>query len=139
MTKIEFIEKYNTCFSVSNQLFNKVGLIAKRCCNKYKEGFDDLSLEELYIRYEFAIKEGESFKRDANQQVIIKADSEKEFNTNFRNWKNEPYSYEIKFTPIVFEEKFIKMIPPSIFDVLNGFLFDISEEEYLSIIEKPEK
>lgn len=139
MKKGEFLVVYNVSVDVSNQMFNKLGLKAKKFTNKFKGLYEDLSLEEIYIRYDFAIKEGEAFKKDEKGTPIVKAESEKEFLKKLSEWKKEEVEVDLSdFTFVELDEKLIKMLPPSIYDTLNGYLFSVSEDEYLSIITKEE-
>jgi len=139
MNKGEFIQKYNVAVQVANTAFSRLGLAAKKFTKAYADEYSDLSDEEHFIRKEFAQTEGEGVnkkaKKDENGNFIMDDSKEKESVSAIKSWKKEPIEFEMnKFTPIKLEGKLLFMSAP-IYDELNGYVFDVSEEDYLAAIE----
>lgn len=139
MNKGEFLIKYNTAIQVANNAFSKLGLAAKKFTKVYADEYSDLADEEYFLRKEFAETEGEGVskkaKKDEDGNFIVNNSKEKELFAALKAWKKEPIGFEMnKFTPIKLEGKLLFMSAP-IYDELNGYVFDVSEEDYLATLE----
>lgn len=139
ITKGEFLIKYNTAVQVANSAFSKLGLSAKKFTKAYADEYSDLSDEEHFIRKEYAETEGENAakkaKKDQNGSFIMDDSKEKELFAALKAWRKEPIEFEMdKFEPIKIEGKLLFMSAP-IYEELNGFVFDVSEEDYLANLE----
>lgn len=138
MTKGEFLIKYNIANQVANQAMGKLGLTAKRFTKAYVDEFGDLADEEHFIRKDFAqLDENKQAKKDQQGQLILDDTKEKEMVAALKVWKKEPIEFEFnhaKFTPVKLEGKAL-LVSAVIFEELNGFVFDVSEEDYLEAIE----
>jgi len=135
MNKGEFLIKYNVANEVANKAFSKLGLMAKRFTKAYKYDYDDLADEEHFVRKDFAKLEGGQAVKDQQGQLVMDSAKEKELFAALKAWKKEPVGFELdKFAPVKLEGKILFMSAP-IYDELNGYVFDVSEEDYLSAIE----
>lgn len=139
MKKGEFLIKYNVAVQLANAAFSKLGLSAKKFTKAYADEYSDLADEEHFIRKEFAETEGEGAskkaKKDQNGGLIIDDSKEKELIKALKAWRKEPIEFEMdKFEPIKIEGKLLFMSAP-IYDELNGYVFDVSEEDYLANLE----
>lgn len=138
MTKREFLIKYNVASQVAEKAFGKLGLSAKRFTKAYSEDFSDLTDEEYFIRKDFAqLDEAKQAKKDQQGQLLIDDTKEKELVVALKYWKKLPIDFEInhdKFKPVKLEGRDL-FVTAVIFEELNGFVFDLSEEEYLEAIE----
>jgi hypothetical protein len=138
MTKGEFLIKYNVANQVANQAMGKLGLTAKRFTKAYADEFGDLADEEHFIRKDFAqLDEQKQAKKDQQGQLILDDIKEKELVAALKAWKKEPIEFEFnyaKFQPVKLEGKAL-FVSAVIFEELNGFVFDVSEEDYLEAIE----
>jgi hypothetical protein len=60
---------------------------------------------------------------------------EKELVAALKAWKKEPIEFEVnKFVPVKIEGKLLFM-SAAIYEELNGFVFDVSEDDYIAAIE----
>jgi hypothetical protein len=136
MNKGEFLIKYNVASQLANNAFSKLGLAAKKFTKAYAEEYSDLADEEHFIKKDFAqIGEDKQAKKDQQGQLIMDSTKEKEFVAALKAWKKEPIGFELdKFTPVKIEGKLL-FFSPAIYEELNGFVFDVSEEDYLIAIE----
>ena len=136
MNKGEFLIKYNTAIQVANTAFSGLGISSKKYTKVYKDDYDDLADEEHFIRKDFAkIVDGVA-QKDQQGQLVMDDSKERELVAALRAWKKEPICFELdKFTPIKLEGKLLFMSAP-IYEELNGFVFDVSEEVYLEAVEK---
>lgn len=138
MTKGEFIVKYNIANEVANKAMGKLGLTAKRFTKSYTDEFNDLADEEHFIRKDFAKIVDGTAQKDPQGHLVIDDTKEKELVVALKAWKKEPIEFEFnkpKFQPVKLEGKDI-FVSSVIFEELNGFVFDVSEEEYLKTIEE---
>ena len=138
MNKGTFLKKYNIANHVAENAFGKLGLSSKRFTNAYSDEYTDLSIEESFIRKDFAeIGEDKKPKKDQQGNFIIDDSKEKELVAALKAWKKEPIVFEFnhaKFLPAKLEGKAL-FVSAVIFEELNGFVFDVTEEEYLEAIE----
>ena len=136
MNKGEFLKKYNIANYIGENAFSKLGLAGKRFTNAYSEDYEDLSLEESFIRKDFAeIGEDKKPKKDQQGQWVIDDAKEKDLALALKAWKKEPIEFElIKFMPVKIEGKLLFM-SASIYEELNGFVFNVSEDDYIAAIE----
>jgi hypothetical protein len=143
MKKGEFLIKYNTAKQVSEAAFSKLGLAAKKFTKAYQDEYADLSDEEHFLRKDFAIIEGEGVNKKAKTErlqngaeILVMDDSkEKELFAALKAWRKEEISFELdKYEPIKLEGKLLFMSAP-IYDTLNGYVFNVSEEAYLEALE----
>jgi len=136
MRKGEFLVLYNIASQVSNTAFSKLGLAAKKFTKAYANDFSDLADEEHFVRKTHSkIVDGQA-QKDQQGQLVMDDSKEKELFADLKEWKKEPICFELdKFTPIKLEGKLLFMSAP-IYEELNGFVFDVSEEVYLEAVEK---
>jgi hypothetical protein len=136
LNKGEFLLKYNVASQVSNNAFSKLGLAAKRFTKAYADEYSDLADEEHFVRKEFAqLDENKQAKKDQNGGLIMDDTKEKELVAALKAWKKEPIEFEVnKFTPVKIEGKLLFM-SAAIYEELNGFVFDVSEDDYIAAIE----
>ena len=138
MNKGTFLTKYNIANQVANQAFSKLGLTAKRFTKAYADEFGDLADEEHFLRKDFAqLDENKQAKKDQQGQLVMDDSKEKELVIALKAWKKEPIAFEFnhaKFLPAKLEGKAL-FVSAVIFEELNGFVFDVTEEEYLEAIE----
>lgn len=136
MNKGEFLIKYNTAIQVANTAFSGLGISSKKYTKVYKDDYDDLADEEHFIRKDFAkIVDGVA-QKDQQGQLVMDSLKEKELFVALKAWKKEPICFELdKFTPVKLSGKTL-FISPAIYEELNGFVFDVSEEVYLEAVEK---
>jgi hypothetical protein len=136
MNKGEFLVLYNTAAQVANNAFNKLGLAAKRYTKAYADEYGDLADEEHFIRKDFAqLDENKQAKKDQQGALIMDDTKEKELVAALKAWKKEPIEFELdNFIPIKIEGKLLFM-SPAIYEVLNGHVFNVPEEEYYAAIE----
>jgi hypothetical protein len=135
MNKGQFLIKYNIANQLANNAFSKLGLAAKKFTKAYAEEYSDLSDEEHFVRKDFAQLEGGQAKKDQQGQLVMDSTKEKELFASLKKWKKEIVEFELdKFTPIKIEGKLLFM-SAAIYDELNGFVFDVSEEDYLTALE----
>jgi hypothetical protein len=136
LNKGEFLLKYNVASQVSNNAFSKLGLAAKRFTKAYADEYSDLADEEHFVRKDFAqIGEDKQVKKDQNGGLIMDDTKEKELVAALKAWKKEPIEFEVnKFTPVKIEGKLLFM-SAAIYEELNGFVFDVSEDDYIAAIE----
>jgi hypothetical protein len=137
MTKGEFLIKYNIANQLANNAFSKLGLAAKKFTKAYADDYGDLADEEHFVRKDFAqIGEDKQAKKDQQGQLIMDSTKEKEFVAALKAWKKEPIEFEVdKFTPIKIEGKLLFM-SAAIYEELNSFVFEVSEEDYLTALEE---
>ena len=136
MTKGEFLVLYNTAGQVANNAFSKLGLAAKRFTKAYADEYSDLADEEHFVRKEFAqLDENKQAKKDQQGALIMDDTKEKELVAALKAWKKEPIEFELnKFMPVKIEGKLLFM-SAAIYEELNGFVFDVSEDDYIAAIE----
>jgi phosphotransferase system HPr-like phosphotransfer protein len=137
MNKKEFLIKHNIASHVASKAFGKLGLTAKRFTKAYANEYEDLSDEEHFIRKDFAKIVDGSVQKDQQGQLVMDGTKEKELVAALKAWKKEPIEFEFnnaKFQPVKLEGKDI-FIAADIFEELNGFVFDVSEEDYLKAVE----
>lgn len=138
MTKGEFITIYNTATFISQRAFNKLGLKAKAFTKSQLSIFEELADEEYYLRAELAEKnEDKTIKKDANQQLIITAENEKLLLPKLKAWKKEKVELnDFKvFIPELPKDEKLFLVSPEIFETLNGYVFQLNENDYLDILE----
>jgi len=135
MKKGEFLVLYNVATQVANTAFSKLGLSAKKFTKAYANEYSDLADEEHFIRKNHCkIVDGQA-QKDQQGQLVMDDSKEKELFADLKEWKKEPIEFELdKFAPVKLEGKILFMSAP-IYDELNGYVFDVSEEDYLSAIE----
>lgn len=135
MNKGQFLIKYNVAHQLANNAFSKLGLAAKKFTKCYADEYSDLSDEEHFVRKDFAkIVDGVA-QKDQQGQLVMDDSKEKELVAALKAWKKEPICFDIdKFAPIKIEGKLLFM-SPAIYDELNEFVFDVSEEDYLNTLE----
>jgi len=135
MKKGEFLVLYNVANQVANNAFSKLGLAAKKFTKAYVNEYSDLADEEHFIRKNHCkIVDGQA-QKDQQGQLVMDSSKEKELFADLKEWKKEPIEFELnKFAPIKLEGKLLFMSAP-IYDTLNGYVFDVSEEDYLAAIE----
>jgi hypothetical protein len=136
MNKGEFLLKYNVANQVANNAFSKLGLAAKRFTKTYADEYSDLADEEHFVRKEFAqLDENKQAKKDQQGALIMDDTKEKELVAALKLWKKEPIEFELKkFMPVKIEGKLLFM-SAAIYEELNGFVFDVSEDDYIAAIE----
>jgi hypothetical protein len=136
LNKGEFLLKYNVASQVSNNAFSKLGLAAKRFTKAYADEYSDLADEEHFVRKDFAqIGEDKQVKKDQNGGLIMDDTKEKELVAALKAWKKESIEFEVnKFVPVKIEGKLLFM-SAAIYEELNGFVFDVSEDDYIAAIE----
>jgi hypothetical protein len=136
LNKGEFLLKYNVASQVSNNAFSKLGLAAKRFTKAYADEYSDLADEEHFVRKDFAqIGEDKQVKKDQNGGLIMDDTKEKELVAALKAWKKEPFEFVVnKFVPVKIEGKLLFM-SAAIYEELNGFVFDVSEDDYIAAIE----
>jgi hypothetical protein len=136
MTKGEFLVLYNTAGQVANNAFSKLGLAAKRFTKAYADEYSDLADEEHFVRKEFAqLDENKQAKKDQQGALIMDDTKEKELVAALKAWKKEPIEFELnKFMPVKIEGKLLFM-SAAIYEELNGFVFDVSEDDYIAAVE----
>jgi hypothetical protein len=137
MKKGKFLVKYNTAVNLSQKFYNKLGLKAKSFTNTQLSVYEELADEEYYLMAELAEKkEDNSLKKDANQQLILTAENQKLLHLKLKSWKNEEVELnEFKpFIPELPKDNHLFLISPEIFETLNGFVFQLEEEDYLNIL-----
>ena len=136
LNKGEFLLKYNVASQVSNNAFSKLGLAAKRFTKAYADEYSDLADEEHFVKKDFAqIGEDKQVKKDQNGGLIMDDTKEKELVAALKAWKKEPIEFEVnKFVPVKIEGKLLFM-SAAIYEELNGFVFDVSEDDYIAAIE----
>jgi len=136
MNKGTFLLKINLANRLSNEAFSKLGLASKKCVNAYKDEVTDLNDEQHFVMKDFAqLDENKQAKKDQNGGLVMDDSKEKELVAALKAWKKEPIEFELdKFAPIKIEGKLLFM-SPAIFDELNGFVFDVSEEDYIEAVE----
>jgi hypothetical protein len=145
-TKAEFLIALNTCNAASGVMYNKLGLVCKRFAREMKNIHEDIADEELAIYYEHGIKEADAYKHEtypngAKGAIIVKADKQKQFNTEMKALKNQKLSKAqlaqiAKFEKIEVDYKVLGTLDPALFDVLNGVIFHVTDEVYLAATEK---
>jgi hypothetical protein len=136
MNKGSFLIKYNVANQLANQAFSKLGLAAKKFTKAYAEEYSDLADEEHFCRKSYSqLDENKHAKKDQNGGLIMDDSKEKELVAALKAWKKEPIEFEFdKFALVKIEGKLLFM-SPAIYEELNGFVFDVSEEDYLVAIE----
>jgi hypothetical protein len=135
MNKGEFLIKFNISNQLANQAFSKLGLAAKKFTKVYAEEYSDLADEEHFVRKSFAQIENGQAKKDQNGSLILDDSKEKEMVSALKAWKKEPIEFSVdKFTPVKLEDNLL-FLSPAIFDELNGFVFEVNEDDYIKIIE----
>jgi hypothetical protein len=116
----------------------KFGLSCKRFTKSYQNQYEDLADEEHFIKKDFAqFDEQKQAKKNQQGQLIMDDSKEKELVAALKSWKKEPIEFEFdhnKFAPVKLEGKDI-FVSAVIYEELNGFVFDVTEEEYLEAIE----
>ena len=136
MTKGEFITKLNIATQVANTAFSRVGLTAKRFTKTFNEEYADLLDEQYFIKKDFAeLDEKGQAKKDQQGNLILDSSKEKEMVTALKLWNKEPFEVDFskfKLVKLTGKELFMSAV---IFDELNGYVFDINEEEYLNELE----
>lgn len=142
MTKKDFLIIYNTASYLANNAFNKLGLKSKFFTNAFKSDFEALADEEYYIRAELAEKDNGVPRKDVNKQLVVSLENDKKLVVKLKEWKSEEFILDkSKLAPFVPTEKDEKcfLISPEIYETLNGFVFELSEEKYLEILAKQQQ
>jgi len=135
MTKEEALIILNTALDVSETAFSKLGLASKRFFKAFSENYSDLRDEEYFVRKDFAKLEGGQAVKDQKGNLVMDTAKEKELFAALKAWKKEECDIDwSKFAPIKLEGKLLFMSAP-IYDTLNGYVFNVSEEDYLAAIE----
>jgi len=135
MTKAEALIILNTALQVSETAFSKLGLASKRFYKTFASDYSDLADEEYFVKKDFAKLEGGQAVKDQQGNLVMDTAKEKELFAAVKAWKKEECDIDwSKFTPIKLEGKLLFMSAP-IYDTLNGYVFDVSEEDYLAAIE----
>lgn len=140
MTNKDFIELYRTCEGASQAMFNIVGLRCKRFTRHCSEIFEKIKEEELGLFYKYGQKEANVYKTNEKGTIIIPADSQKEFLSEFNKLHvNSLSSIDLHLIDLfeklpTISDDILKDLPPSLFEILNKYIFDISDEEYLTAI-----
>jgi hypothetical protein len=136
MTKGEFNRKFNVATQVANTAFSKVGLSATKFLKAYTTEAGDLSDELYFVNKDFAeLDEQKKAKKDQSGNLIMDDLKEKELLAAVKAWNKEPIEFELdKFIPVELKGKQLFMSAP-VYHELNGFVFDVSEEDYLQSLE----
>lgn len=140
MTNKEFGHLYLTCEGASKAMFNIVGLRCKRFTKHCADVFEKIKDEEQLIYYDCGLKEGNTYKTNENGIIVIPAENLIKFDAAI----NKLYAKSLSKIDLqmvnVFEklptisDNILKDMPPSLFEILNKYIFDISDEEYLTAI-----
>ncbi len=135
MTKAEALIILNTALQVSETAFSKLGLTAKKFFKAFSDEYSDLRDEEYFVRKDFAKLEGGQAVKDQQGNLVMDTAKEKELFAAVKAWKKEECDIDwSRFAPIKLEGKLLFMSAP-IYDTLNGYVFNVSEEDYLAAIE----
>ena len=135
MNKGEFLIKYNVASQLANNAFSKLGLASKKFTKAYADDYGDLADEEHFIRKDFAKIVDGAAQKNQEGALVMDDSKERELVAALKAWKKEPIEFELnKFTPIKIEGKLLFM-SAAIYEELNGFVFEVSEEDYLAALE----
>jgi len=136
MNKGEFNRKVNVATQVANTAFSKVGLSATKFLKAYSTEAGDLADELFFVKKDFAeLDENKKAKKDQSGNLVMDSVKEKEMVAAVRAWNKEPIEFELdKFIPVELVGKQLFMSAP-IYEELNGFVFQVSEEDYLEGLE----
>jgi len=122
LNKRDFLVLFNTCNEISKKVFNKLGLLCATFCKNYAVVFEKLSREEIEINCVPEIVKGngtleqyELLSKWKSEQLGVKLD------------KHIVYIPSTKDLPVF-------IVSPDIYLVLNGIIFNVSEQDYLSAI-----
>lgn len=138
MTKGEFINKYNIATHLANTAYSKLGLICKRFTKAYADEYGDLQDELYFIRAGYAEKEGEKLKKDQQGQLIMTmtSEQEKKLSSEIKEFNKQELPFGVdKFTPVKLEGKLLFM-SATIYEELNGLVFDCEEDVYIEALEE---
>jgi hypothetical protein len=140
MTNKEFMQLYFACNDMSNKMFNIVGLRCKRFTRHCSEVFEKINEQELEIFYKYGQKEAGVYKTDEKGTIIIPADFQKDFGAAINKLHAKDLCFDDEILVLKFEalplisDDILKTMAPSLFDVLNKHIFQVSDEEYLTAL-----
>lgn len=123
LTKRDFLVLFNSCNHIGQKIHNKLGLFCANFCRKYAYIFEKLSTEEKEID---AIPEIVSGKGVVEKSELL------------LKWKSELLGINLdKHTVYIPNEKDLGyfIVAPDLYLTLNGFIFELSEEDYLAALE----
>lgn len=140
MKKKEFVALYNACQGASAAIFNKLGLTCKKFNKHVASIYENIQDDELLISYDFGAKEGDTFKRNQNQSIIIKSECQKDFDKKIKELFNQELSKKEKELVASFEKikvpaEILGNLQPNLFDILNGFIYSHTDDEYLAALQ----